>query len=136
VFTQLSNLVNSFYLPGIHFPPGSTSRSRRLAVFAVQTKASKYEHNLNRSSTQQQLLAVNGHELPREFLLLRFQIKRHAGTRNVFMVADLDETQMTELMLIVSKKLGTQLEFTPVIPGAATVEIAAKAIENVKKVPI
>lgn len=52
------------------------------------------------------------------------------------MVADLDETQMTELMLIVSKKLGTQLEFTPVIPGAATVEIAAKAIENVKKVPI
>ena len=59
-----------------------------------------------------------------------------AGTRNVFMVADLDETQMTELMLIVSKKLGTQLELTPVIPGAATVEIAAKAIENVKKAPI
>jgi hypothetical protein len=59
-----------------------------------------------------------------------------AGTRNVFMVADLDETQMTELMLIVSKKLGTQLEFTPVITGAATVEIAAKAIENVKKAPI
>jgi hypothetical protein len=52
------------------------------------------------------------------------------------MVADLDETQMTELMLIVSKKLGTQLEFTPVITGAATVEIAAKAIENVKKAPI
>ncbi|MGZ4847844.1 MAG: hypothetical protein ACXV3E_08695 [Halobacteriota archaeon] len=56
-----------------------------------------------------------------------------AGSRNVFMVADLDETQMTELMLIASKKLDTYPEFTPVFPGAATPEMAAKAIEEVKK---
>jgi hypothetical protein len=55
--------------------------------------------------------------------------------RAVFMVADLDEAQMTEIMLIVSKKLGTYPEFTPVIPGAATPGIAAKAIEEAKKLP-
>jgi hypothetical protein len=58
-----------------------------------------------------------------------------AGMRAVFMVADLDEAQMTEIMLITSKKLGTYPEFTPVIPGAATLGIAAKAIGEVKKVP-
>jgi hypothetical protein len=55
--------------------------------------------------------------------------------RAVFMVADLDEAQMTELMLIVSKKFGTYPEFTPVITGAATPGIAAKAIEEAKKAP-
>jgi hypothetical protein len=58
-----------------------------------------------------------------------------AGMRAVFMVADLDEAQMTELMLIVSKKFGTYPEFTPVITGAATPGIAAKAIEEAKKAP-
>ena len=58
-----------------------------------------------------------------------------AGLRGVFMVADLDEAQMTELMLIVSKKFGTYPEFTPVIPLAATPGIAAKAIEKAKKAP-
>jgi hypothetical protein len=58
-----------------------------------------------------------------------------AGMRAVFLVADLDEAQMTEIMLIVSKRLGTYPEFTPVIPGAATPGIAAMAIEEVKKVP-
>jgi hypothetical protein len=58
-----------------------------------------------------------------------------AGMRAVFLVADLDEAQMTELMLLVSKKLGTYPEFTPLIPGAATPGIAAKAIEEVKKAP-
>jgi len=58
-----------------------------------------------------------------------------AGMRAVFLVADLDEAQMTEIMLIVSKKLGTYPEFTPVVPGAATPGIAAKAIEEVKKLP-
>jgi hypothetical protein len=58
-----------------------------------------------------------------------------AGMRAVFMVADLDEAQMTEIMLVVSKRLGTYPEFTPVIPGAATPGIAATAIEEAKKVP-
>ena len=58
-----------------------------------------------------------------------------AGMRAVFMVADLNEAQMTELMLIVSKKFGTYPEFTPVVPGAATPGIAAKAIEEAKKAP-
>ncbi|MFZ0925539.1 MAG: hypothetical protein WCE82_03940 [Halobacteriota archaeon] len=58
-----------------------------------------------------------------------------AGLRGVFIVADLDEAQMTELMLIVSKKFGTYPEFTPVIPLAATPDIAAKAIEKAKKAP-
>ncbi len=40
--------------------------------------------------------------------------------RAAFMETYLDEAQMTELMLIVSKKVGTYLEFTLVIPGAAT----------------
>jgi hypothetical protein len=58
-----------------------------------------------------------------------------AGSRAVFMVAELNEAQMTELMLIVSKKFDTYPEFTPVIPGAATPRIAAKAIEEAKKAP-
>jgi hypothetical protein len=58
-----------------------------------------------------------------------------AGMRAVFLVADLDEAQMTEIMLIVSKKLGTYPEFTPVVPAAATPGIAAIAIEEAKKVP-
>ena len=57
-----------------------------------------------------------------------------AGMRAVFMVADLDEAQMMEIMLIVSKKLGTYPEFTPVIPGAETPGIVAKAIGEAKKV--
>jgi hypothetical protein len=40
------------------------------------------------------------------------------------------------MMVIASKRLGTYPEFTPVIPGAATPGIAAKAIEEVKKAPI
>jgi hypothetical protein len=51
------------------------------------------------------------------------------------MVADLDEAQMTELMLIVSRKFSTYPEFTPVIPLAATPGIATKAIEKAKKAP-
>ena len=51
------------------------------------------------------------------------------------MVADLDEAQMMEIMLIASKRLGKYPEFKPVIPGAATPGIAAKAIEEAKKVP-
>lgn len=57
-----------------------------------------------------------------------------ASLRAVFVVADLDEAQMTEIMLVVSKRLGTYPEFTPVIPAAATPGIAAKAIEEAKKV--
>jgi len=59
-----------------------------------------------------------------------------AGMRAVFMVADLDEAQMTEIMLITSKKFGTYPEFTPLIPGDSTPEIAAKAIQEVKKAQI
>ena len=36
-----------------------------------------------------------------------------AGLRGVFMVADLDEAQMTELMLIVSRKFSTYLSSRP-----------------------
>jgi hypothetical protein len=53
-----------------------------------------------------------------------------AGMRAVFMVANLNEAQMTEIMLIVSKRLGRYPEFTPVIPVAATPDIAATAIEE------
>lgn len=56
-----------------------------------------------------------------------------AGMRAVFMVADLNEAQMTELMLIVSKKFGTYPEFTALIPAAAIPEMVGKAIEAVKK---
>ena len=59
-----------------------------------------------------------------------------AGMRAVFMVADLNEAQMTEMMLITSKKFGTYPEFTPLIPGDSTLEIAAKAIQEVKKAQI
>jgi hypothetical protein len=58
-----------------------------------------------------------------------------AGMRAVFMVANLNEAQMTEIMLIVSKRLGRYPEFTPVIPGAATPDIAATAIEEAIEVP-
>ncbi|MGZ4846755.1 MAG: hypothetical protein ACXV3E_03060 [Halobacteriota archaeon] len=58
-----------------------------------------------------------------------------AGMRASFMVADLDEEQVTEMMLITSKKFGTYPEFTPLISGAIP-EIAAKAIEGVKKAGI
>ncbi len=59
-----------------------------------------------------------------------------AGMRAVFMVADLNEAQMTELMLIVSKKFGTYPEFTALIPAAAIPEMVGKAIEEVKKAQI
>ena len=52
------------------------------------------------------------------------------------MVADLNETQMTELMLIVSKNFGTYPEFMALIPAAAIPEMAGKAIEAVKKAQI
>jgi len=55
------------------------------------------------------------------------------GLRASFMVADLNEAQMTELMLIVSKKFGTYPEFTALIPAAAIPEMVGKAIEAVKK---
>jgi hypothetical protein len=58
-----------------------------------------------------------------------------AGSRIVFMVAELDEAQMTELMLVVSKKLGTYPQFTPIISAEATMEFAAKAIIEAKKAP-
>jgi hypothetical protein len=63
-------------------------------------------------------------------------IYTQAGMRASFMVADLNEAQMTEMMLITSKKFGTYPEFTPLIPGDATPEIAAKAIAEVKKAQI
>ena len=59
-----------------------------------------------------------------------------AGTRNIFVVAELNEAQMSEFMLIVSKKFGTYPEFTPITPLSAIPEIAGKAIEAVKKAPI
>ncbi len=76
--------------------------------------------------------------------LLGYLVKRfspeamytQAGMRASFMVADLNEEQMTEMMLITSKKFGTYPEFTPVIPGNATPEMAAKAINEVKKAGI
>ncbi len=57
------------------------------------------------------------------------------GMRASFLVADLDEEQVTELMLITSKKFGTYPEFTPLLSGAIP-EIAAKAIDEVKKAGI
>ena len=59
-----------------------------------------------------------------------------AGTRASFIVADLNEAQMTELMLIVSKNFGTYPKFTALIPAAAIPEMAGKAIEEVKKAQI
>jgi len=56
--------------------------------------------------------------------------------RAVFMVADLNEAQMTEMMLITSKKFGTYPEFTPLIPGDSTPEIAAKAIQEAKNAQV
>ena len=58
-----------------------------------------------------------------------------AGTRNSFLVADLDEAQITELGLLVSKKMNTTPQFTPLIPAEAVVELARKAIEAVKQAP-
>ncbi|MGZ4892296.1 MAG: hypothetical protein ACXV2B_08605 [Halobacteriota archaeon] len=59
-----------------------------------------------------------------------------AGMRAIFLVVDLNEAQMTEMMLIVSKKFGTYPEFTPLIPGDVTPEMATKAIQEVKKAQI
>jgi len=42
---------------------------------------------------------------------------------------------MTELMVILSKKLGTYPEFTPIMSAEATMEVAAKAIIEAKKAP-
>ncbi len=73
------------------------------------------------------------------YLMERFSpeaVYTEAGMRASFMVADLNEEQMTEMMLITSKKFGTYPEFTPVFPGRATPEMAAKAIEEVKKAGI
>jgi hypothetical protein len=58
-----------------------------------------------------------------------------AGMRAAFMVAELDEAQMTELMVVLSKKLGTYPEFTPIMSAEATMEVAAKAIIEAKKAP-
>jgi hypothetical protein len=73
------------------------------------------------------------------YMINRFKpeaVYSQAGLRAVFMVAELDEAQMTEIMLIASKRLGTYPDFTPVIPGAATPDVAAAAIEETKKAPI
>ncbi|MGZ4864153.1 MAG: hypothetical protein ACXV5H_04890 [Halobacteriota archaeon] len=59
-----------------------------------------------------------------------------AGMRASFMVVDLNEAQMMEMMLITSKKFGTYPEFTPLIPGDSIAEIAAMAIQEVKKAQI
>ncbi|MGZ4902870.1 MAG: hypothetical protein ACXV45_05585 [Halobacteriota archaeon] len=56
-----------------------------------------------------------------------------AGARNLLMVAELNQAQMTELMIAVSKKFDTYPEFTPLIPLAAIPEMAGKAIEEVNK---
>ncbi len=56
-----------------------------------------------------------------------------AGLRAVFMVADLNEEQMMEMMLIVSKQFDTYPEFTPVFPGNEISGIVVKAIDEVKK---
>ena len=58
-----------------------------------------------------------------------------AGMRAVFMVVDLNEAQMTELMLVVSKTLGTYPDFAPIMSAEATMEVAAKAIIEAKKAP-
>jgi hypothetical protein len=56
-----------------------------------------------------------------------------AGKRNLFVVADLDEAQMTEFMIAASKQMGTYAKFIPLIPAADIPEMASKAIEEVKK---
>ncbi len=73
------------------------------------------------------------------YLMERFSpeaVYTQAGMRASFIVADLNEEQMTELMLITSKEFGTYPEFTPVFPGNATAEMAAKAIKEVKEAGI
>jgi hypothetical protein len=73
-----------------------------------------------------------------EGLMGRFKIEALytvAGTRNYFIVADLNEGQMTELMLVASKLMSTYPEFMPLIPvSAAAVDMLGKAIEEVKKI--
>ncbi len=56
-----------------------------------------------------------------------------AGTRNGIMVADLDISQMQELMIVMSKQFGSYPEFTPLIPAQDIPGIAGKVIEEVKK---
>jgi hypothetical protein len=55
--------------------------------------------------------------------------------RALWMVMDLNETAMAELMLIVSKKFGSYPLCTPVIHGPDVVEMAAEAIEVAKSTP-
>jgi hypothetical protein len=50
------------------------------------------------------------------YMLNRFKpeaVYAEAGSRNIFVVADLDEAQMQEFKLIASKKLDTYPEFMP-----------------------
>ncbi len=71
-----------------------------------------------------------------EYMMNRFKPQAmyiEAGTRNGIMVADLDVTQMQELAVVLSKKFGTYPEFTPLIPAAEIPEMAAKMIDEVKK---
>jgi len=49
------------------------------------------------------------------------------------MVADLDVTQMQELAVVLSKKFGTYPEFPPLIPAEEIPGMAAKMIDEVKK---
>jgi len=49
------------------------------------------------------------------------------------MVADLDVTQMQELAVVLSKKFGTYTEFPPLIPAEEIPGMAAKMIDEVKK---
>lgn len=70
------------------------------------------------------------------FIMNRFKPQAayaEAGKRNFFVVADLNEAQMTEFMLVASKQMGAYPRFIPLIPGAAVPEMAEKAIEEVKK---
>ncbi len=72
------------------------------------------------------------------YMMSRFKFKFaavEAGTRNSFLVADLDEAQITELGLLVSKKMNTTPQFTPLISSEVILELAGKAIEAVKQAP-
>ena len=55
--------------------------------------------------------------------------------RAMWMVMDLNESTMAELMLVVSKKFGSYPLCTPVIHGPDVVEVAAEAIEVAKNAP-
>jgi hypothetical protein len=55
--------------------------------------------------------------------------------RALWMVMDLNENTMAELMLIVSKKFGSYPSCTPVIHGPDVVDVATESIEVAKNAP-